>query len=800
MPNKAGSFYNLSGGLNTEASLLDFPAGFSVDERNYTIERDGSRRRRKGLELEAGGSEIDISATPPGGSAYSVHKWRNAGNIPQNDYIVVQTGRYLRFYVDEHPVSTSALASYVDLENFRLISSPIADVAASVVDAASGRGHLFVVGKHLTPFYIELDTSVSPNLITAYPIDIKERDFEGAQDGITDVTTPATAVASHTYNLMNRGWTSDMISSFVSSQSHQPAKNMIPWLGLQRGLTPSNYYNEDGVRTFAPNKLVSELFQDATAPLGHFIRNPFDTTRLAIPGAPVAYNITTWSISGTGSGPQTITITTASAHGLAAGDYVTIVGNLAYYLGYNPPDTQRSYTFNGYRHVDAVPTTTTFTITLSGPSYFDNWNSGQYAQLGTVYTSAVENPEGYNSTSRPTATSFFAGRVFYAGTPFKHLATRIFYSQVVETDTQYGKCYQVADPTDERISDIVPTDGGVINIPEANNVIKLLPYGASLLIFASNGVWQLGPGGDGYFSGTSYSVRKITEIGATNPRAIVVAEGIPIYWGYSDIFAIVQDPNTGFLVTQNLSNTKINKFYNDIPHDFKFTSAGVYDDKSKTVVWLYGEPYTSALLYDMKFQAFVPYTFGVVGMGELRELLCLTPFPDGEIPKVRYITTNTVATSLTFNTLTDSTFADIGSAEEPAYLLTAYDSAGDPQPHQQAPYITVFSRKTETGYTVSGDSYTPIGASSTKMQARWDWADASIAGKWGMPQEVYRRARLYIPSDPSTDTFADGAPLLVTQNMVRGRGRTLQLKFTAGQGKDSWIQGFKVYYTKNRII
>lgn len=44
---------DFSGGLVTDANPLQFPANATLDESNFTIEKDQSRRRRKGLKLEA---------------------------------------------------------------------------------------------------------------------------------------------------------------------------------------------------------------------------------------------------------------------------------------------------------------------------------------------------------------------------------------------------------------------------------------------------------------------------------------------------------------------------------------------------------------------------------------------------------------------------------------------------------------------------------------------------------------------------------------------------------------------------
>lgn len=61
---------------------------------------------------------------------------------------------------------------------------------------------------------------------------------------------------------------------------------------------------------------------------------------------------------------------------------------------------------------------------------------------------------------------------------------------------------------------------------------------------------------------------------------------------------------------------------------------------------------------------------------------------------------------------------------------------------------------------------------------------------------MYRHRRQYVPSS-TADTFADGQPVLVTKNKVRGRGRSLALKFTAGTGKDAWLIGWQIEFLAN---
>ena len=144
-------------------------------------------------------------------------------------------------------------------------------------------------------------------------------------------------------------------------------------------------------------------------------------------------------------------------------------------------------------------------------------------------------------------------------------------------------------------------------------------------------------------------------------------------------------------------------------------------------------------------------------------------------------------------------FRDWNVADPGAYVVTGFETVGDPSRTKYAPTVHVFNYKTETGYTVSGDQYEPIGASSVLLQSRWNWSDGSVSGKWGTAWETYRHQRLYVPAIPETDGFSDGFPIVWTRNRLRGSGRSLHLKFSAGSGKDAWIAGWKVDYEVSRI-
>jgi hypothetical protein len=269
---------------------------------------------------------------------------------------------------------------------------------------------------------------------------------------------------------------------------------------------------------------------------------------------------------------------------------------------------------------------------FSIPQYNTAWAGNTLAPLGTFILDAFNQDRSTASgipgipvvteTSRPTAVAFGAGRVFYG---FKN---KIFFSQLIRDDfTVVGKCYQVADPTAEKINDLVATDGGVITINEAGAVFSARTFENSIFFFFSNGCWGLGGStvGSG-FSATDFSVYKVTETAALSPRSILDVLGTPVWWAKDGIYILQGDPAKQGYTATNILLDKLQLFYNAIPPLSKLYATGAYDRLKKTITWIYnsndapigGNKFVcdKVLNYDTLLKAFYPYTLSDLEEGE----------------------------------------------------------------------------------------------------------------------------------------------------------------------------------------
>ena len=458
-----------------------------------------------------------------------------------------------------------------------------------------------------------------------------------------------------------------------------------------------------------------------------------------------------------------------------------------------------------------------------------------------VATLEIDYDEG-----RPTTVAFFAGRVFYSGVKTKPVGDNavpingdIYFSQIIETMDQVGKCYQKNDPSSEINADIYETDGGVLKIPAAGQILRLMSTQDSLIVIAENGVWQITGSGDGYgFTAISQQVRQITNVGALGPNAILNVEGNILYWSDSGIYTI--NRQDGGYVPQNMTEQTIQTLYLGISSPAKQYAQGSYDPTSRTIMWLYNDKntydgttykykYNRALVLDTVLGAFYTYTFG--------ELASNTPFVSGayitpnsatvqtaysvvasgvavEASTVdvevsldtvgagtvsRYMLTvvpsSTTHHKYTMSWLKDTSFYDWVTKDSTgisysSYLITGQELYGDAIHYKQVPYLLMHFSKTETGFIDDGAGNLVLeNPSGCYVRARWDFSDTDGGNLWGQQFQAYRFRRNYIPSGIG-DTFDYGQSVITTKNKLRGRGRALALHITSEEGKDCQLLGW----------
>ena len=423
-----------------------------------------------------------------------------------------------------------------------------------------------------------------------------------------------------------------------------------------------------------------------------------------------------------------------------------------------------------------------------------------------------------SSYFRPTTNVFAGGRVFFSGVNYTKYNTRIYFSQLIDDTDQFGYCYQRNDPTSEHISDLLPTDGGVIVIPDLDQVVKLVHVGGVILVFATNGVWAIAGREGVTFDPTDYSVRRLSSVPALSGSSFVSVEtGLPIWWNNDGIYTVRPD-QTGNLQVQSLTESTIQTFYDAIPIASKEYAKGAYNSLDNVVQWVYRSSatadvdnrydYDRVLTFNVQSGAFYPWTVsqpasgprinGVVaskgsGASSAEEdvtnssgttvtnsalaTVTATVTTTTQLPSsFRFLTTivdSGTTYDFTFSQAWDTTYFDwtiFTAAEEyESYFITGYRIHGEAQRRFQVQDV-FFYFVNETG-------------ASCYFQPIWDYASVDTGGRWGTEQQIVS-SRAYYGVQQS-------------KRGVRGSGYSLQLRVRSDGGSPFSLIGWSAFETAN---
>lgn len=748
-------------GLITEASPLNFPEGASLDEDNMILNSDGSRQRRRGMDLEENSVEITTAVTAPatGDIAYSSFKWANAGGDAEKSISVIQVGNELRFFdLDSEVISNGLITSkvYATVNVSQVFSYAIVD---GLLVTVTGQKDLSI---------FEYDSSAGT--ITETTDILYIRDLFGVEDVIGGVdlkelsnveVRPTTNPDPHLYNLRNQTWAI-------------PRRN-----GNTETLT-------DPINAFFGNAAKYPSNADTVIPYLH--ADPNDT------------------------------------------DNRTIDRFFPEELKENPPGTSRSPI--GYFIIDAMERGASRIVEEAALRT-------RYSLSYSVSTLPVDKTPG-----GPSVVAEFSGRVWFGGFSAEleggdakspRMSSYLLFSRLVEDSSDINKCYQSGDPTTNITPDIIDTDGGFLRIDGAYGIQKLISAGNSLLVVASNGVWRIYGGNDSGFTSTSYVVSKISDNGCRGKGSIVPVENTVVFWGDDGIYHV--KPNEfGDWDAQSVTQTTIQSLYDDIDIEDKNLSQGYYDKFERKIRWIYRNRIGSSeevreLIFDINLAAFYTNTIKEILATSIPKVVSIferEPFK--LVTGISNITSN--ADNVTSNTGADNVIITVGNrttvtrqlgyviltsvspvvkftlglyrnddyldfksvdnvgADAAAFLTTGYITAGDTQRYKQVPYLTTHFRRTETGFEDDGSGgIIASNQSSCMVQAQWEWANSENSGRWGREFQAYRYKRHYIPSDVS-DSYDYGFSVITSKSKLRGKGKSLSMKFSTEAGKDLHLYGW----------
>jgi hypothetical protein len=754
---------NLTRGLITEASPLQFPPDATRDERNYEIKTDGTRRRRFGV-----GYEVNYTLTETGlltdeldSVSVGTYTWSTVGNDTELTIIVVAVGNTLYFHqqVEGQAISQSALGSIT-----------VGVTPNTPLSFASVDGFLVVVNGDGLIYTISYDGSS----FTTKESRIKVRDTFGVDDIVdgVDLTEdnnislrPSLLTDNHLYNVRNQSWGVPRAVKGLAGAIRDP---------LDEGHTTNDYLKyasnadiqhawvrpdpQDDVQEsrFFPDDFQKNPPYNLKAPQGYFIidllqRGISRNTEYAAnqdkhPELVLDLGGSLPSDTTEGGATQVEEFAGRVFYGGFSGDVIDGDNNsprLSGYIAYSKLVEKPSDVTKCYQEGDPTAPETSDVVATDGGilriSGMERLISLKAVgdSLFVVATNGVWRVRGGNDQGFDS--------------------TNILSSKVAK----HG-------PTQER---------------------SVLEVEDTLFYWAQDGIYQLAPDQFGNWGATNLTFNTIqTFYDAIEDKNQVESffdtlarEAHFIYGTELGSQELIFNLNFGaftineFLNTNIANNPQIRGYVEASPFDFVGGNEFVTADG------------------DLVLSDGIEVVFGgkTATLATPKELNYLILCTTGTNEKICY----------TFGLLNNLNFVDWVEADgvgvdAKAYMLGGEFTAEDVSRHKQATYLTFVMEQTESGFD---SDYVPLDPSSCMLRSQWDFTDSITAGKWSNPRQMYRHRR-HFTVDSSDDAFESGYYLVVTKNKLPGRGKSLSLYMETEPTKDCRIVGWSTAITGNAVV
>ena len=745
-------------GLITEANPLTFPVNASIDEDNFVINRDGTRQRRLGMNLEVGYQAINTTVIPTAAAkvVFSTYSWENAGGSSETTVSVVQSGPVLKFFdALQTPLSSNEIYSYdtgVDQSTF--FSFAVVD---GLFVVATGEKEILVF-KYLS------------GVITEESLTLKIRDLFGVEDidGTTDLTEaagllvrPVTLSQDHRYNLRNQSFNVPR-----ATKTSETATDTITNFFTVASLYPSNvdtvhhalYPNVDET-----NKTVERFHAE------DLDKNPLGT----FPSAKGFFIIDAME-----RGASRL-----SEYALLLGNY----GSLTFPLATLP--------------TDKTPGGASVLAEFSGRVWFGGFS-------GEVEDSDARSPylSSYVFFSQLVDDISDISKCYQDGDP-----TSADTPDILATDGGYIRisgAYGIIGLKSLGDSLIVIASNGVWRVSGGDSGFNATDYllrkisdhgctapnsivevDGSLSYWGDDGIYSVSTNEFGDFVATNISQNTIQTL-YDNIDSLDKLYSFGLYDSYERKIKWLYKNRVGSSedVKELVFDVNLGAFYPS-------TLQQITGNRPRPVASLKIPPFTVGQVSDevvvggVSVEASaIPVTVTTGDLQEgLRELSYVTLLEDSASGELQY----------TFSLYQEPSFLDWFSfdstgVDAQAYMVTGYLTGGDSQRKKNISYLTFHMVRTEDGFEDDGSGgLIPTSQSSCKIQAQWEWTNSANSGRWGREFQAYRYNRLYLPADIN-DTYETGHLLITTRNKIRGRGRAVSFLMKTEAGKDCKILGWSM--------
>jgi hypothetical protein len=807
--------FNFVGGLNTEGGFFVTPKNSWVEGTNTIPETDGSAKIREALELENGystlsftdGSLSNYAATSSISNvfttAYVVHKWENINGNPDVSFFAVQTGKFIYFYDANKGITSDYRKSFsVNLLDYKIDQVTQLDSTA-VIQVTSFYGNLLVTHKHINPLILVYNDT--DDTLDVFEITLRIRDFKGIFTGYpdniekTDAEWEALGLKEAVvYNLLNQGWNGQQLGTYKTSTGKWPS-NTKQWI-----------FGKDSNDDFAVASLNKQEFGSSPAPKGRNILEAFDQARsypndyfgdlnFVAPPVPASAESRFYT----------------DENGLLRSEIVEIPG-------YTPDPvsivSDDAFLREAY---DSRPSCCAF---FAGRAFYAGATSNVanswvlYSQVSENYTKIGECYQKNDPTAEVVSdlVDDDGGLIVIQNSGQVHAIKAVGNAVLVFAANGVWSIYG-GDAGFKATSYIVDkvTDVGCFN------PLSVVAIENSAFYWSDEGIYTVTVDSTGLSKAENISNTKIKTLYNDIPylsklRCHGLYDNINkiVYWLYGTNL-----DKPAYKDTLLAANLQMGAFYT-----LSFTqTAGIR--LPAITGFNFTEPLVALEIDDEVVIGTDPVVIGT------DPVIITTQVADNNLPILKFFTThtnylvsapNTERVNFTFadlqktNQFPETSFQDfsgftpstetlslIAPTFEPyavtyprKYFITAYTLGNNgPARAKTAQYLSVFCKRTETALDELGQEMNP---SSCFLQTRWDFTDNASAGKWSDEQQLYRYNRVFLNN--VSQTLNTGYPLVITKNKIRGRGKALQMKFEAEEGKNMHIYGWSVNFTGNTNV
>lgn len=760
--NQLVGFNTFVAGLLTEASPLTFPDNASIDEANFELRKDGSRRRRLGMNMESEYSVVNAATSIPSSNelAVSAYRWKNAGGNIDTELLVVQLGSVIKIFdLGVTPISSSVLYTIN-------IGSETQIASYTTVD-----GLLIIASNNYELTLVDCNSfgDLSSDTFT-----LKIRDLFGVEDTYLseDLTQgsglslrPPTLSHQHLYNLRNQSWAMARLDVDFATK-----------------IDPINKFYLTNLYSKFPSNADSAVYAMYA-----------DAQRLADPISERFQPLTAQALPSTNSpAPKGYFIIDALRRGSSrVAEYAKLVSKF--------PELVYTDISDLNSEIDTTPGGASCVTTYSGRVFYAGF-SGE-VQLG--YDSSPK-MSSYVLYSKLVRNKTDLGLCYQEGDP-----TDSESPELLDTDGGYiviKEMYGVKKMVNVGNALIIVAENGVWSIKGGSGygftstnylVDKISTHGcvspnsvvqidSEVMYWGDDGIYHIKRNqfGDLIVENiTSKTIQTLYDDISYTDKSYAAG----IYDSYANKISWLYGNN---LISEDgvhelVLDVNLGAFY-------KF-DIGTLNDYPLPLLPFEVPPYR---LDEYQEDIVVVADDVLVGVDEVQAEFTrrISGFRG-----VMYLTATSVSSGVnfSFSLYNNTNFLDWESVDSvgvdaEAYLYTGYMSGNEFMLHKQVPYVNFFFERTENGFYTDGDgNIQASNPSSCKVQAQWGWSDSVNSGKWGSEFQAYRYRRHYIPPN-AADSYDYGTSVIETKNKLRGRGKVLSLYIHTDPGKDCRLLGWSM--------